>query len=133
MTNLVKEKLNKIKILIEETNLLIKEKEEERIKKQNDINKIKIELRKNLSSQKTFKKMRDNKIKQIIGELIINSMENESFDYFEIMQEVKKIIKENDLKIEINNQKRGRKPKNKDLTEKIDKKETELNFDFEDD
>lgn len=129
MTNLVKEKLDKIKILIEETNSLIKEKEEERIKKLEDINKIKSELRKNLSSQKTFRKMRDNKIKEVIGELIINSVENESLSYVEIMNEVKNLIKENDLKIEVNNnKKRGRKPKVKDITE-----ETELNFDFEED
>lgn len=98
--SVVKSNLDKIKNILEDTDLKMLELEEVKTKKKEDIKKIKKDLKSVENKKAQIKIKRDNKIKGIIVDLLIENLnvQDENAD-LRLIQEIKILIKNYDLKI----------------------------------
>lgn len=98
--SVVKSNLDKIKNILEDTDLKMLELEEVKTKKKEDIKKIKKDLKSVENKKAQIKIKRDNKIKGIIVDLLIENLnvQDENAD-LRLIQEIKFLIKNYDLKI----------------------------------
>lgn len=98
--SVVKSNLDKIKNILEDTDLKMLELEEVKTKKKEDIKKIKKDLKSVENKKAQIKIKRDNKIKGIIVDLLIENLneQDENAD-LRLIKEIKFLIKNYDLKI----------------------------------
>ncbi|EEV24586.1 hypothetical protein AM202_00130 [Actinobacillus minor 202] len=124
--SVVKSNLDKIKNILEDTNLKMLELEEVKTKKKEDIKKIKKDLKSVENKKAQIKIKRDNKIKGIIVDLLIENLneQDENAD-LRLIQEIKFLIKNYDLKIS-----NGKASKVEDFSEEQDEIDNDDNEEF---
>lgn len=124
--SVVKSNLDKIKNILEDTDLKMLELEEVKTKKKEDIKKIKKDLKSVENKKAQIKIKRDNKIKGIIVDLLIENLneQDENAD-LRLIQEIKFLIKNYDLKIS-----NGKASKVEDFSEEQDEMDNDDNEEF---
>lgn len=124
--SVVKSNLDKIKNILEDTDLKMLELEEVKTKKKEDIKKIKKDLKSVENKKAQIKIKRDNKIKGIIVDLLIENLneQDENAD-LRLIQEIKFLIKNYDLKIS-----NGKASKVEDFSEEQDEIDNDDNEEF---
>ena len=124
--SVVKSNLDKIKNILEDTDLKMLELEEVKTKKKEDIKKIKKDLKSVENKKAQIKIKRDNKIKGIIVDLLIENLneQDENAD-LRLIQEIKFLIKNYDLKIS-----NSKSSKVEDFSEEQDEIDNDDNEEF---
>lgn len=124
--SVVKSNLDKIKNILEDTDLKMLELEEVKTKKKEDIKKIKKDLKSVENKKAQIKIKRDNKIKGIIVDLLIENLneQDENAD-LRLIQEIKFLIKNYDLKIS-----NSKTSKVEDFSEEQDEMDNDNNEEF---
>lgn len=124
--SVVKSNLDKIKNILEDTDLKMLELEEVKTKKKEDIKKIKKDLKSVENKKAQIKIKRDNKIKGIIVDLLIENLneQDENAD-LRLIKEIKFLIKNYDLKIS-----NGKASKVEDFSEEQDEIDNDDNEEF---
>lgn len=124
--SVVKSNLDKIKNILEDSDLKMLELEEVKTKKKEDIKKIKKDLKSVENKKAQIKIKRDNKIKGIIVDLLIENLneQDENAD-LRLVQEIKFLIKNYDLKIS-----NGKASKVEDFSEEQDEIDNDDNEEF---
>lgn len=124
--SVVKSNLDKIKNILEDTDLKMLELEEVKTKKKEDIKKIKKDLKSVENKKAQIKIKRDNKIKGIIVDLLIENLnEQDENSDLRLIQEIKFLIKNYDLKIS-----NGKASKVEDFSEEQDEIDNDDNEEF---